>query len=63
MNQRDVTKLNAVGFRVFKYDVTKRAIYENTAHGSWKLHEKFTVKAAADYQWKMLMASPKCIAG
>ncbi len=63
MNMGDVKKVQAAGFRVFMFDIIKKAIYENTGNGSWKLYDKYETKAEAEREWKKLMDSPKCIGG
>ncbi len=63
MKMGDVLKVQAAGFKVFKIDVVKKAIYENTGHGSWKLFDKYGTKAETERNWKVLMDHPKCIAG
>ncbi len=63
MRMGDVQKVQAAGFRVFKFEVAKRAIYENTGRGAWKLYKKSPVLAAIEYEWKMLMSNPKHIEG
>ncbi len=63
MKMHDVHKVNAAGFKVFKIDVVKKAIYENTGHGSWKLFGKYSTKVETERNWKVLMDHPKCIAG